>query len=463
MEAVALNQQQQAVVPITPSDLEVVNHEDASPESCCPDLVQELLSDEHFAVPEHVVDNARSTFNREHPGTNWLDNCHEQFRREHGQVQGVENIADDLVVEDDDDQEEEDDICEFGCCQNELMSSNLGVARKCNNIHQQIRNLLRHSRDLRKKHGFQPDHILLLCFFDTEAEAEFDILLLTRIMFRPFDCTAVELEQDPDDASRASFKLNEHGLLNFLSLQKMIHKYAQMAGDVVMKTTSYQATSLLSLQMDLQGIHVLDGLPVEDAGGNIGDSDSSDSDDDELRKRLDLLRRASGKQKARTKPKAKNQRQQRKSKFEENLKAALSNASDKSKKTKTKTTKPSRNAGGHDCGDEEHPEEPGIAGEAHDSVMLDWLGAVESQQGPIPPPAASSSSSKPVKTEGAKPGPASTASAGAGMEIVSKEHPWRDQKNQCWKFCIEKQKPVHLGGGHSFFRLFLEELTYFPM
>ena len=73
-------------------------------------------------------------------------------------------------------------------------------------------------------------------FSEGEAEAEFDILLLTRIMFRPFDCTAAELEQDSDDASRASFKVNEHVLLNFLSLQRMIHKYAQMAGDVVMKT-----------------------------------------------------------------------------------------------------------------------------------------------------------------------------------------------------------------------------------
>ena len=85
--------------------------------------------------------------------------------------------------------------------------------------------------------------------------------------------------------------------------------------------------------MEMEGIHVVDGLPVEDAGGNSGDSDSSGSDDEELRKRLDLLRRASGKQKARTKPKAKSQRRHlRKSKFEENLKAALSNAGDKSKK-----------------------------------------------------------------------------------------------------------------------------------
>ena len=33
------------------------------------------------------------------PGLNWLNHCHEQFGRDHGQVEGVENIAADVVAQ----------------------------------------------------------------------------------------------------------------------------------------------------------------------------------------------------------------------------------------------------------------------------------------------------------------------------------------------------------------------------
>ena len=89
-------------------------------------------------------------------------------------------------------------------------------------------------------------------------------------------------------------------------------------------------------------------------------------------------------------------------------------------------------------------DEPGQAGEMHDSIVVEWEHAFTSQAGPVKTEKKSEPSEKPDKTTGTKTTETTGSNAG-GIEIVSRTLPWRDAKNYCWMYNASTGKAFPLG------------------
>eukprot|EP00438_Fugacium_kawagutii_P001631 Skav211749 [mRNA] locus=scaffold1548:493729:494568:- [translate_table: standard] len=259
---------------------------------------------------------------------------------------------------------------------------------------------------------------------------------MTRVMFKPFDCTAVQMKRSSSSPTTAHLEVNESGMPVFFSLQRMLHKYAQFE-NAVLKTATYRALSLSQIQIDLesaQSFHQL--VPYQGSDGGMDDDESSDGTK-AMKQRAALLRRTlnpnkNGGQSRGSgnvrKPQAKQKTQTRGSR-----KAA-------SKKPPQKDS------------DEiaEDPNEPGLAGHVHDETMIHWHGALEAQQGPIPPsnpktqvvdvPKGMSCSASSSKLSDSKPSIAKFT-----IPIISKVHPWKAADGNCWKWNAEEERPQLLG------------------
>ena len=212
-----------------------------------------------------------------------------------------------------------------------------------------------------------------------------DLALLIRVMFRPFDGTAILLERCPNDSAIAKVKVKDDGMLDFFSLPRLLGKYAELDDDVVLKSAPYKATSLLEIRLDIEAVQSFDQLiPAQPGGDDSSDEQSSDGEK-EMKARLNLLRRAAGEQRGRGRGVQKKGKQ---------TKGPMMPPKPKDgKKARAKAkAKATTGASSRDCfADGDDPNEPGAAGEAHDSLVIAWSQALDEQQGPLPlqPPSSS--------------------------------------------------------------------------
>jgi len=406
----------------------------------CPDMAAGALSDKHFAVSEACVDRARQSF-REAGNKNWLDHCHDRFRQEHGHIQGSANALVELPQDeedDDDSDEEEETVCEAGLCHERDIEPCLVIYNK---LHEQVKNVLRYMRDCRRKFGFTANHVVLLWYHansDVGFEDEFKVVMLTRLMFKPFDCTAIQLDRCSHDASLARINVNDAvGILEFLSLPQMLHKYSKLGDDISFKMASYKAVSLREILIDLSSLQTFEqAISLQKhAVHDEPSTDESDGDTADVKKRMELLRKLRGNKDSKGKDNQKAKKKTRKDQVQKNKPRKGGN-----------TSKKSDPAGINAIDD--HPNEPGESGQAHDTLMGEWRDALEAQQGPLPL-VEKAQSCRGAKKQQAPTVPASSKTepdeGPAKIPIVSREHPWRDQKGHCWRFNAETGKPFHIG------------------
>ena len=190
----------------------VVNANAALEFPCCPDLAAGHLSDPHFAVSEQLVDEARAKHIQSGGQKSWLETSYEVLKQQHGHMQGTSGDTVQLPMQEEEDEDEdgvEENLCEYGFCQTKQSRQ---YAQNCHRLFEQVKNLLRQCRDSRKKNGFMPNHIVLLW---CRGEMIIDLALLIRVMFRPFDGTAILLERCPNDSAIAKVKVKDDGMLDF--------------------------------------------------------------------------------------------------------------------------------------------------------------------------------------------------------------------------------------------------------
>lgn len=408
---------------------------------CCPDLAAGHLSDPHFAVSEQLVDEARAKHIQSGGQKSWLETSYEAFKQQHGHMQGTSGDTVQLPMQEEEDEDEdgvEENLCEYGFCQTKQSRQ---YAQNCHRLFEQVKNLLRQCRDSRKKNGFMPNHIVLLW---CRGEMIIDLALLIRVMFRPFDGTAILLERCPNDSAIAKVKVKDDGMLDFFSLPRLLGKYAELDDDVVLKSAPYKATSLLEIRLDIEAVQSFDQLiPAQPGGDDSSDEQSSDGEK-EMKARLNLLRRAAGEQRGRGRGRG----VQKKGKQTKGPMMPPKPKDGKKARAKAKA-QATTGASSRDCfADGDDPNEPGAAGEAHDSLVIAWSQALDDQQGPLPLQPPSSSKGK-VAAAAGTPEPISGSKAAAGAKskipIVSRIHPWRDAEGYCWKFLEDTQKPFHIG------------------
>ena len=406
----------------------------------CPDMAASALSDKHFAVSEACVDQARQNF-REAGGKNWLEHCHDRFKQEHGHIQGSANELVELPQDEEDEDEsdgEEDTTCEAGLCHARDIGPCLVLY---NRLHEQVKNVLRYMRDCRRKFGFAANHVVLLWYHansDVAFENQFKVVMLTRLMFKPFDCTAIQLDRCSDDVSVARVEVNhELGILEFLSLPQMLHKFAQFGDDISFKMASYRAISLKEIQLDLSSLQTFEhAISLQKPA--VHDEPSTDESDDgaaDVRKRMELLRKLRASKDDKDNQKTK--KRTRKDQTRKNKPRQVGNTSNK--------TEP---AGINAAPD--HPNEPGESGHAHDTLKCEWRDALEDQQGPLPV-VEKAQSCRDAKRQQSPTVPVAASSNTEPSEgppkvpIVSREHPWRDQRGYCWRFNAKTSLPLNIG------------------
>ncbi len=342
---------------------------------CCPDLAAEYLSDPHFAVSEELVDEARTKHSQSGAKGSWLEMGYQAFKQQHGHMQGTSGDTVQLPMQDEegeDEEGEEEHLCEYGLCQ---AKQSRQYAQNCHRLFEQVKNLLRQCRDSRKKNGFMPNHIVLLWCRD---EVIIDVALLIRVMFRPFDGTAILLERCPNDSAIAKVKVKDDGMLEFFSLPRLLGKYAEH-DDVVLKSAPYKTESLLEIRLDIEAVQSFDQLIPVQSGGNASSDEESSDGETELKARLNLLRRAAG---GNQKQRGRGRGVQKKGKQAKGPVMPPKPKDDKKARAKAKAK--ATTGAVNDFSDGDDPNEPGAAGEVHDSLVTTWSQALEDQQGPIP-------------------------------------------------------------------------------
>ena len=395
------------------------------------------LEDEHFAVSEAAIDSARAQ------QTGWLSNAHSTFRQEHGQI--VETSAAD--PEDDDIQEEELCCARFLCpgvCRKQLRPSFFTLL-------EQIKQVLRQARQVRRTSGYLPNHPCILwcqrCQLsgpldsrDVVLQSVQDVMMLTRVNFSPFDCTALQF--DMLSGGRATMRISESGVPEFLAMPEMILRFAERA-DIVLMTASYRA-------MSLRDIIVLDvcneDAPHAQADQANGES-SSDSAVDELAERSALLRSVAPGNKRKTKI-------SKKSRPACGVGGARRASAVPDPAQNNQPNKKRKRAARGELGDDDNAQaQPDSSDSVDQALIYEWQAARDAQDGPAPSSAAPTGAKRPASAPAlipshhvpTTPAPSSSGAPPSGVPIVSKTFPWRDESGYCWVYRESTQKPYHLG------------------
>lgn len=387
---------------------------------------QSFLQDKHYAISESAVDAARAKHKAE-TGGNWLEFGFKTFRQKYGQVVETE-------VGDEDDEPDDGTNCQTqlcpGVCRNALTPRYF-------DLFEDVKSLLRVSRDGRRKDGYKGKHHIPLVFTLAESREVSEIYLLTRLSYSPFDATAMEFYMVSD--TRANLKTNADGHALFWALPLLLKTMSQRQPQLGIVTCGYSAVSLPEIELDCawaapqaaQQVHVV--------------SDESEADDEDEKKgiaaRAGLLKLTTGKA-----PQGKAKGRPRK---------------DAGVRRHPKRAKGNGNGNANPQLQEQPAgsvEEEGAAKQSSNDIMEEWASAFKAQLGPIPITESSGvelqSKSKPkpkhlpsksAETVGTDAASASSGSKGVPVPVLSKEHPWKDAKGQCWVYNHETQRPSHMG------------------
>lgn len=380
-----------------------------------------MFGDEHFAISEKLLEQKR----KECHG-NWLDQAHKQFKDKYS---AFVNYKTSLDLND----TEFDGCCQSlygpGFCKQQLTPV---IADEYQRLFADVVSVLRIARETRRRDGHVPHHIPLL-FFERDVGANVDCLrsvyLLTRVSFSPFDGTALQFTT-ANEEGRAEICFSEDGTMLLIELKPLLLEIAR--GDAVLdvKTASYSAVSLR--EIELGPACAPSDVDVKRSTGENGSDSGSENDDNytscmTTRKRLAMLRKAvNGTGTTGSK-----------------RKTAPSHQGEKP--TKKKAPAPAKSKGATATGvNPTADDEPGHAGEMHDSIVVEWDHAFSSRAGPIKTEKKSEHSQQPKSMTGTKTTETVGSKAG-GIEIVSRTLPWRDANNYCWMFNASSGKAFPLG------------------
>lgn len=366
---------------------------------------ENFLGDEHYAISEAVLDEARASH-----GGNWMVDAHNQFKDTFGEVIELDTIDDDTDAEPDDCRYCQVAFCP-GVCRNALPGAYF-------NLLEQVKDLLRTSRGERREQGFVANHIPVLFSNQPDSKDFQHVHMLTRISFSPFDATAMEMTLI-DSGARAKLKVDsETGKPIFRPLPRLLLEMSSVDPPMKLYTCTYRAISLEEICIDDEFVLVQAAKPT-------CDENSQSSDDNDARCFLAgaILKRALGKGRGRGR---RGKGSGRKSRGRQ--------CSSSSRKVQKQTQTSKRKS------IEAEAELPNVADKVSQEIENEWHKALESQLGPVP---SSKTSSSTVGT--GTPASSSRAPQSSAIPVVSKEYPWTDEKGHCWVFNHESQKPYHIG------------------
>lgn len=272
----------------------------------------------------------------------------------------------------------------------------------------------------------------MLLFKRNEMDSVARIFLLTRVSFNPFGATALEFTMTGH--ARASI-LVEQEVAPLHQLKPLLYILAQgtYSEEYELYTCKYatastQPASLASISLNWASLkHVSAMEPAAREGGDEGHDDNDNAFDKIFQSKHKMLQAALG-NRAVTKPKQQPRNQSRQAKPGPRPKRAAEQGQEK---------KGSRDE-----------EQPGKSREAHESLMIEWEGALHAQLGPLPTSSASASASSSSSAKrtitGARKGTAKGTEE-TGIPIASYTLPWRDEEGYCWTFNEASGKAYPLG------------------
>lgn len=196
------------------------------------------LGDEHFAISEAVLDEARSKAHG-----NWAIINQQEFDRDHGDyISGSDGESDDEEADGSD-----NDDCGTGC------NCNFGFGGQ---QHSQLTEVLRLAKLKRKLEGWVPDHVLVVATNEDtldavmESDADNPCYLLGRVQFRPFDLTAISMGLTQEKGEiLAKMQVTEAGLPLVLSFAQVLRDMALNSPDGIVKVISYRGKSFATLHV----------------------------------------------------------------------------------------------------------------------------------------------------------------------------------------------------------------------
>lgn len=394
----------------------------------CPSMANDdNIADEHYAVSEAVIENARE----QHSG-NWLNDASQEFTSAHGQIVEGTDV-------DDPNDEYERECQSFltpGLCRKDFEQ----LPDRFYELSQQFKNVLRHFRDMRRSRGYVPDHALILWCDPLRAESIQDVILLTRMSFSPFDATAVQMQMT--GPSTASIVLSEFPGPEFIPLPRVLLKMASTT--LEMRVAKYKAISLGQVCISLSELQTADALSQQD---KHRESDSEDSSSDEDVDTRTAILKAALHMKPKSKPaQAKNKSKPIPGSSTQKQQQQQSCILDMRKK-KQQTQQPRQKKKQLDSADK------GIASTIDGFIDTEWAAAKESQVGPLPLSQQSNGRNSGSRcnlaassaTNAAAPSNSSSSKAPVPIPIQSFTHPWRDEKGYCWVYDPDKSLPLPLG------------------
>ena len=241
------------------------------------------LGDEHFAISEAVLDEARSSAHG-----NWATINQQEFDRDHGDyISGSDGESDDEEADGSD-----NDDCGSGC------NCNFGIGGQ---QHSQLTEVLRLAKLKRKLEGWVPDHVLVVATNEDtldavmESDADNPCYLLGRVQFRPFDLTAISMSLTQEKGEiLAKMQVTEAGLPLVLSFAQVLRDMALNSPDGIVKVISYRGKSFATLHVTSLGC-------VEDCLARLSatkkqhrpdaDTDSDSEERKAINKRLGLMKK----------------------------------------------------------------------------------------------------------------------------------------------------------------------------
>ena len=383
------------------------------------------LADKHYAIAEKVLDEERAKT------AGWMKNYSAAFEQEHG------NVADppaEAESDDDDAEKCDDEVCPAGaCCKAVRTLLYYDAWMEC------FRTTLRIARSLRKHQGYVPEHplVALRPKDSTELVLGDTVWLLAKISFRPYDCCILRLTVESENPCVAAMVPNCDGLPNVVSLQGLLKEISDHCNpqEFVMVVLTYSGRMFGKVE-------ILSWESLEDAANKTtkaGEPAALDSEEEqeqkEMKFRSDLLRKALNAS-ADTKP-DKPKKPVKKSAKQNQRKANKAKGKSKGKDASPQDELPAVQDAEFE---QEDPEEPGLAGQAHRELEQAWTEALEKEL-PTPPASFASGSSTSAAAAGGN-----VAASVPETETISAK-PWKDDKGHVFLPQDGKPHALHLGLG----------------
>ena len=391
------------------------------------------LGDDHFAISESSLDAGRAN----HAG-NWLADKAAEFTRSFGDI-----VATDTAAEPEDTLgDDEFQGCQSRLCPGLCDQAVSNIAASYGRVQEQVKNLLRHSRAVRRADGYVANHLpLLICRSvdgDPQGVEVCRIYMLARVTFSPFDATAIEFEMTGKwTAQMAVSTLTSHagqGAM-FMTLPSLVFDLAHLdLSTMMLRTARYSATSLRGITLhhdSLQGPDAVAG-PVCD--------DDDDADPRELRSldaKRNLFRLAlRGKDKPTSHTTSSHRRlqlRQGRAKPARQAKQRVHDGSNTPSQVEPVPQLPKPEG-------ESIPVQEDASARCDAEVEAAWHAAIDAQN---PIEAASASSSRPSPSTSAK--PSSSAVFKKCEPILSRTSPWRNEQGYCFIYRPDTDLAVQIG------------------